>query len=567
MSGNDARENSLYGPPLSESEGIGALTLGGFLLEVCARYPDNEALVLHETSGERVAWTYRELQNQSWQIGRAMIAAGVGKGTRVGLLMGSRPECVATIFGTALAGGIIVPLSTMATAEELEYMVRHADIGLLVTQASLADKHRLLDTVLQFCPEARDANGKLRSANFPYLKQIIALGGETAGAVQSWSAFCEMGKAVDDELVQACNSQVSPADLGLVIYSSGTTSLPKGMMHNHRAPTLQAWHQAAIFCRTPQTRLWSTFPLFWTAGFNTVMGATLAAGACWVMQELFEAGAALKLIAAERVTEPYALPHHTGAMEEHPDWATTDFSSVRNVNPRSPFARHPTVNRDTGRNGVWAYGSSETCAISITHYANTPVEISSQSTGRVLPGNCLRIIDPDSGDILGPGQSGEMCIKGPTLMDRYVKKNKEECFDDDGFFHSGDGGHYDEEGFVHWTGRMDDMIKTAGANVSPAELERVIQSRFPTLKIGRVVGAPDARLGQIVVLCVVPQEGSTVTEDEIKAGLRERVAAYKVPRHVLFFSDDEIPMTASAEKVKDAELRDIVKQRLGAQTH
>lgn len=567
MPSSSAGDKTLYGPPVSEAEGIGALTLGGFLLEVCERYRDNEALVFHDPgrSGARVGWTYGELQRQSWQVGKALLAAGVNKGSRVGMLMGSRPECVAAIFGAALAGAIAVPLSTLAAREELAYLIRHADIDTLITQSSLGGKHRPLDGVLALCPEAATAApGDIRSAAFPYLRRVVALGADPAArGVQSWDDFIASGAQVDDAMLSARNDEVASADAGLIIYSSGTTAEPKGMLHIHRAPTMQAWHQARIFRRTPETRMWTTFPLFWTAGFNTAMGATLAAGACWVMQELFDAGEALALMAEERVTEPYVLPHHTAALEEHPAWADADLSSLRCINYKSPFVRHPSVTRaNPDWYGVWGYGASETCAISVTHYADTPPEISRKSTGKLLPGNILRVVDPDSGEVLGAGAEGELCLKGPTLMDRYVKKQREECFDEDGFFHSGDCGYYDEDGYVYWTGRLSDMIKTAGANVSPAELERVIIAHFPDIKLSRAVGVPDERMGQIVVLCAVLKEGASLTEDEIREGLREKVAPYKVPKRVLFFEDGEIPMTGSGEKIKYSELGDLVRKRL-----
>ena len=144
------------------------------------------------------------------------------------------------------------------------------------------------------------------------------------------------------------------SDHGLIIYSSGTTDRPKGMLHTNRGPTVQFWNQAQIFGRHEGTRLWSALPIFWTAGYSTAMGPILAAGGCWVMQETFEPGAALELIARERVTEPYTLPHQTAALVEHPNWETADLSSLRSVFGKSAFARHPTRARrhvvaDAGR--------------------------------------------------------------------------------------------------------------------------------------------------------------------------------------------------------------------------
>ena len=147
------------------------------------------------------------------------------------------------------------------------------------------------------------------------------------------------------------------------------------------------------------------------------------------------------------------------------------------------------------------------------------------------------------------------------MMEHYVKVNREDCFDADGFFHTGDIGYYDTDGYVHFTGRRTEMIKTAGANVSPAELEVQLRAYTP-IKLARVVGVPDPRVDEIVVLAVTLKEGADATEEEIKAFLRERVASYKVPKRVLFFAEGEIPMTGSDTKVRDTELLALVVARL-----
>jgi acyl-CoA synthetase (AMP-forming)/AMP-acid ligase II len=305
----------------------------------------------------------------------------------------------------------------------------------------------------------------------------------------------------------------------------------------------------------------TALPMFWTAGLNTAMGSTLAGGACWVMQEMFEPGEAIKLIARERVTEPYTIPHQARALEEHPDWATADLSSCTKVYGKSVFTRHPTVKGDTSWNMPLGYGSSETCAFFAAHASTVSRELMKESIGRLMPGNELRILDPDTGRQLGPNEEGEMAIRGPTVMEHYVKRTRAECLDADGFFHTGDVGFFDDAGYVHFTGRRTEMIKTAGANVSPAELEVQLRACEP-VKLARVVGVPDERLEQLVVLCVVLKEGATAAEDDIKGFLRERVAPYKVPKRVLFFEDGEIPMTSSKTKVKDEALLALVEERL-----
>jgi len=536
---------TLHGPPLEETRGIGALTIGGFLEEVAERFGPNEALVFDEPlrSGATHRCTYGDLRDEARRIAKGLVARGVERGERVAVLMGNRPEAVAALFGAAMAGAVVVPLSTFSPAAELAFLLADSESAVVLTQTRMLAR-RFAD----------DLDG-LR-ADLPGLRDVVVVGDST------WDRFLVGGNAVDDSVIDERIARTQPSDPGLIIYSSGTTSTPKGMLHNHRAPTLQFWVQAQIFRRDETTRMWTSLPMFWTAGLNTAMGSTLAAGACWVMQESFEPGQALELMERERVTEPYALPHQIGALEEHPRWAATDLSSFRYVFGKSALARHPTVSGDTTWNMPVGYGLSETCAFFASHWSDAPRELLKQSMGKLLPGNELRVVDPDTGRILDANEDGELAIKGPTLMLHYLGTAPEDCFDADGFFHTGDAGFFDEDGFVHWTGRRTEMIKTGGANVSPAELEVALRA-CPPVKLARIVGMPDPRLDEIVVACITLKDGADATQADIQAFLRERVAAYKVPKRVLFFDEGAIPMTASDTKVRDADLVALVLARLG----
>jgi acyl-CoA synthetase (AMP-forming)/AMP-acid ligase II len=527
----------LEGPPLSEAEGVGALTLGGFLAEVCDRYAGNEALVFDDQR-----WTYRDLLERSRAVAAGLVAGGTARFSRVGILMGNRPEAVAAFFGAAIAGAVAVPMSTFAPPPELGFFLAHSAIDTVLTQTEMRGR-RYADDVAELAPD------------LPYLRRRVVVG-------EDWDDFLDSGQRVDPGVLDARMAQIVPSDEGLIIYSSGTTSHPKGVLHCHRSPALQFWLQARFFGRHEGTRLWTTLPMFWTAGLNTAMGSTLAAGGCWVMQEWFDPGPALALMAKERVTEPYTLPHQTAALEEHPDWPAADLSSLRCVYGKSAFARHPSVQQgDTSWQMPVAFGLSETCTGFASHYSSTPRELLKASMGRLTPGSRLRVVDPDDGRELAADEVGELTIAGPTLMMRYVGYDRSECFDEAGFFHTGDVGYFDPEGYLHWTGRRSEMIKTGGASVSPAEIEVALRACSP-VKLARVLGVPDDRLGQKVVLCVVLKEGQTATAGDIQAFLRARLAGYKVPKEVLFFSDGEIPMTGSATKVRDQELMGLALERL-----
>jgi len=535
------------GPALEDAVGVGSLTLGGFLTQVCAEHLDREALVFDDPlrGGATIRWTYADLESQARTLAGGLIARGVGHSTRVGVVMGNRPEAISSIFAIALAGGVAVPLSTFSTPPELRVLLaRSAAVGVL-TQTHLLGAH-LAETLAEMVADTE----------LPFLQWSAAVGDRT------WEQLVEAGQSADDVVTKRAG-EITPGDPGLIQFSSGTTSTPKGMVHLHRAPTLQFWLQADIFRRTPSSRVWAPLPLFWTAGFTTGMGATLAGGGCFVLQETFEAGAGLELLARERVTEPHTLPHQARALSEHPDWSTTDLSSLREVYGKSVFTRHPLVQGDTTWNMPNGYGMSETCAMVVSQRWDTSREAGKASTGRLLPGVRLRVVDPDSRTVLGPDQDGELAVAGPTLMDRYVGTTREECLDEDGFFHTGDVGYVDDRGEVHWTGRRTEMIKTAGANVSPAELEVCLRA-CPLVRRARVIGLPDERLGEVVTLCVEAADGVEADEQAIKAFLAERVARYKVPRVVIFFDPDEMPTTAGDAKVRDDALIAMATHRLDA---
>jgi fatty-acyl-CoA synthase len=528
--------STFTGPPLSTENGFGALTLGGFTREVTERHADREAIAFYPDGldGAVVRWSYTGLHDEARRVARALLADGIEKGDRVAVLMGNRPEWVATAYGVAMVGGVLVPLNTWYERDELTYVLHHADVVTLLAQRHLRG-HDYLD---RLPPSGGD--------ELPRLRTIVTLGPD-------WERFLAQADAIDDERIDTIAATVTPDDDAIVVYTSGTTARPKGVLHAHRAPALQAWRFARLLCLDPNVRTWSAFPFFWTAGFNMVMGATLAAGGCLVLQESFEPGEALRLLEAERVTSPHAWPHQLAQLEDHPDWQTVDLSALRHVEAFTSFGRHKSVNVDDGWSPRAAYGCTETATIISALPCDVPASEREDNHGEILPGNDVRIVDPATGQALGVGESGGIAVKGPTLMKGYLKVPRDECFDADGFFLTGDAGFVDERGRLHWTGRTSDLIKTGGANVSPVEIEETLL-RHPGLKAAAVVGVPHETLGEMVVVCAVAHEGSTVDEDDVRAFLRGRIASYKIPRRVVFVSDDDLTLTGTA-KIRTDELR------------
>jgi fatty-acyl-CoA synthase len=534
------------------------LTTGRFLAQIAARHGDRRAI---HFEGRPIR--YRELEREARRLARALIGAGVAKGARVAVHMANRPEWVVSAFAVGMVGGVLVPVNTFASRAEFDYILRHSDTTLLLMQPSLL-KHRFLDDLLASHPEvAAGEPGKIRCTALPQLRRAACLGIDAGrGGVQAWGELLALGDDVSDELLDATVAEVEPSDDAMIIYTSGTTANPKGVLHGQRAGVLQGWRFADVLCLEPEDRIYTTYPFFWTAGIAMSLLPTFAAGACLLLHETFEPGTALDLIESERATAVHAWPHQQSALGEHPTAAERDLSSVRKIDFAAPIARLAGIEKDEYGAGA-SYGMSETFTLASVLPADTPVALRRANSGRPMPGVDLRIVDPETGEPLAAGSSGEIAVKGVTFMRGYYKLLPEKYLDRDGYFRTQDGGFLDAEGYLHWTGRLGNLIKTGGANVSPLEIENALK-RHPGVKVGIPVGIDHPTLGEVIVLCVVPTEAAQPDAEGIRSFLRERLAAYKIPRRVLFFRADELVYTGN-QKVQVAPLKAAARARLAAE--
>lgn len=552
-------EATIHGRPLSD-EPLGALTLGGFLRDVHAKYRGREALVFHSPTGV-VRLSYDQVWTEANAVARALLARGVTKETRVGLLATNRPEWVIAMFGIALAGGTCVAMSTFASRDEFEYQLRIGDVSLLIFERSVL-KRDFAAELLQLVPElAESRSTPLLSTRLPFLRGAVCIddGKPVGGAVETWNAFVRSGPESFAPLVEAIDAEVAPTDRALVFFSSGSTAKPKAILHAHRAAAIQCWRWRRVFNLDPDVRTWTANGFFWSGNFCMALGSTFSAGGCLVLQRYFATDEALQLMQIERVSLPLAWPHQWAKLCEDPTYATTDLSSLYYVPNAAPLRAHPTVKTDW-REPTSVYGNTETLTINTIWPADTPAAIAEGNHGEALPGNTVRIVNPIAGEVLRREQSGEIAVKGPTLMLGYLRIAAEDTFDSEGFFRTGDGGFIDPQGRLHWQGRLNDIIKTGGANVSPPEIDAVIQ-QCPGVKIAATVGVPHDTLGEVVVACIVPDEGVTLDEATVRAFAGERLSAYKVPRRVLFVAEADLTLTGS-NKVKTAPLRELVVKRL-----
>lgn len=558
----------VHGKPLESEPGLGALTIPGYFREVTQRYSEREALV-HRTAEGVVRWSYQELWDRAFEVSRALIACGVGKDSRVGVLMTNRPEFLATMFGVGLAGGVTVALNTFSTPHELDYLLNASGVSILLFERNIAGKD--FGAILGDLEPAlkTDAPGAVLSEKFPFLRRGVVVDAPGAaplgGAIESWDDFLKHGASVPPGVVDAASAATKPADLGVLFFSSGTTSLPKGILHSHRAVAVQWWRMPHLFNTHGDVRIWTANGFFWSGNFTLVVGNALSSGGSMVLQSVFKPDESVALMMAEGVTYPIASPHQWARMQDAPNYESADFSKLRYIDWRYPIASHPTVKTDW--NLPISYGATETLAINCStrasgDEADLRKDLRKDCYGAPLAGNTLKVIDPETGAIVPRGERGEFAIKGATLMMGYLGKTLEECFDPEGYYRTGDGGFVDEAGRMFFEGRLSDIIKTGGANVSPLEIDAVIRE-YPGVKVAQTIGLPDPLLGEMVVSCIVAHEGATLEEGAVRDFLKERLASFKVPKKIFFLAEDEISMTGS-NKVKAGLLRELVAKKLSA---
>ncbi|WP_428310126.1 class I adenylate-forming enzyme family protein [Hydrocarboniphaga sp.] len=559
----------VHGSPLAHEPGIGALTIAGYAREITQRYGAREALVLHAPGG-RISWSYDQLWQRSVEVAQALIAAGVGKDSRVGILMTNRPEYLSALFGTAMAGGVAVALSTFSTPYELEYLLQASNVSLLLYERQVLKKD-FGAMLVELEPRISSAKkGEFSSTKFPFLQRLVALDTVTAVSapasadaliVERWDDFLAAGHRIDAAQVAARAASVSPGDAGVLFFSSGTTSMPKGILHAQRALAIQWWRWPRLMdidAERYPVRCWTGNGFFWSGNLSMVCGNAFSSGGAVILQPAFQADEALLIMEKEKVSFPNGRPHQWARLEASENWNKVDLSSLHYITYGTTLLKHPTVKTD------WqlrpAFGTTETLTINTAVPANTPESEFRGSYGLPLPGNTLKIFDPETGEVVARGERGEIAIKGPTLMLAYIGKTLEDSFDDAGYFCTGDGGYVDDAGRLFWEGRLTEMIKTGGANVAPPEIDAVIAT-YPGIRLTQTVGVPHETLGEMVVACIVPQDGLALDVTALMDFLKERLASFKLPREVLLFSEEELSVTGSG-KIKFKLLREIAVKRL-----
>ena len=528
-----------------------SVTLGGLLDEIATARPGAEAVVFR---GERLS--YAALQARVDTLARALLGLGVSRGDRVALLLPNRPEWLIAAFAAAKTGATVVAVSTFSTPREIEWTLEHAQPRVIVTMASFRGRE-YLSAIHALCPEvATAAPGALRCARLPELRAVISIDERRGDGVIPWASLLTRPPGVTAAALASAHAAVSPSDIALVLYTSGSTARPKGVMLAHGGVVANGFDIGERMHLTDRDRVWLSVPLFWSFGSANALPAMLTHGGAVVLQDSFEPGEALALLDDERCTVYYGMANMARAILEHPDRPRRALAAMRTgLTIGVPEDLQMTMEAVNAPELCNVYGATETygnCAVTDAH---DPLDIRLTTQGHPLPGMTIHAVDPETGRTLPPGQLGEFRVKGHLTPGYYHDAEQTRAaFDADGAFVTGDLGVVREDGRVSFQGRIKELIKTGGANVAPLEVEAVLMTH-PAVQQAYVVGVADRARGEVGVAAIELRAGAGVTVEALTAFCRERLASYKVPARIVFRTAEEFPRTATG-KVQKPKLRE-----------
>jgi fatty-acyl-CoA synthase len=539
-------------PPRPSGDWFEKVTIGALPERAGKRWGAREAVSFQ---GRR--WTFAEVAAGVDRVARGLIALGVQPGDKVALWMLNRPEWMEIAFAVMRIGAVLVPINTRLRTDDVAYILDQSDSTTLV----LAERSGPVD-YLAMVRELRPLGVAPAATRLPKLQRLLLFGDARRPATVPWSEVLERASVVDGTTSAARADAVDPEGLAFLMYTSGTTGFPKGVMHNHRV-VRNVTDRAFRLALTAQDVIMMYLPLFHTFAFTEGMLTSMVSGARQVLTETFDAEESLELIARERATVLHGFDTHFKALcEAHERWPR-DVSSVRTglcaagMSSSGPVARRA---RKLFGPLVSGFGMSE-CGVGVAIGAlDSTEEQSCEASGHPAPGYEIRVVDPETGRDQPIGTPGEIVVRGYSMMLGYYQKPEATAaaIDADGWLHSGDMGVFRPDGHLRFMGRYKDMLKIGGENVDPMEVEAYLMGH-PGIGLAAVVGYPDARLSEVAVAFVRCAPGHTLTADDVLAHCRGRIAGFKIPRHVVFV--DDFPMTSSG-KIQKVKLREEALRRV-----
>jgi fatty-acyl-CoA synthase len=529
-------------------------TLGSLPARAARRWGAREALAFQ---GRR--WSFDELSAGVDRLARGLVGLGVTPGEKVALWMVNRPEFIEAMFAVLKIGAVLVPINTRFRTDDVAYVLGQSDATTLVI-AERSGPIDYLAMVRELVPSL--AGGAAREPRFPHLRRVISVGDAPRAETLSWHGVLAAGDGIGADALAARAAAIDPDSIAFFFYTSGTTGFPKGAMHDHaiiRNVTDRAFRMAI----TPADVIMMYLPLFHAFGFTEGPLMSMVTGARQVLTETFDPAESLALVEQERATILHGFDlHFKELMEAHARFPR-DVSSVRTgilatgMSSSVPIARK--ARRVLGR-FLSGYGMSEFGVGAALSALDSTEEQCTEASGYPAPGYEIRVVDPQSGRDEPPDVPGEILVRSYMTMRGYYGKPAEtaQALDRDGWVHTGDMGVIRADGHLCFMGRYKDMLKIGGENVDPMEVEAFLMSHA-AINLAAVVSLPDPRLAEVAVAFIKREAGCAITDTEVLAHCRGRIASFKIPRHVIFV--DDFPMTSSG-KIQKVKLREEALRRI-----
>ncbi len=535
-----------------------ASTFPELFAEVVATRADHPALVVADET-----LTYRDLDHRSARMARALLSIGVGKASRMAILAPDGPLLLTAFYAGLRIGALVTPVSTLATPSELAHILRTSDAQVLIGSRCFLRRDFAADLAAALPGLNGSRAGDLRLLDAPHLRSVWLDDADTAPwarSVDELLASADADGAPGAALLSATEQAVSAGDDAFVVYTSGTTALPKAVVHTQWSVARQPRALAPYFLMTDGDRTLSLLPAFWLGGIAAAL-QVLATGGTLVYPPSPDIDDLLDMVQEHDVT--YVVVWHLLAKLRAAGIARgIDVDAIRGMG--APFRdEHGGLIPPGLRANL--LGMSESFAPHSAELVNHRMpEGKEGSSGRAVNGIERRVVDPETGVEVAPGDVGELQLRGGALMSGFYKVDRRDVFTPDGFYPTKDLVRIDEDGYAWFVGRTGDMIKTSSANVSRLEVEAALNA-LAEVEVSVVAGLPDDEVGEVVAAAVVLAPGSDASEDRLRAALRDRISGFKVPRRIVFVDHDDIPRTPTG-KVRLVDLAQVITARLDEPT-
>lgn len=544
-------------------------TIGDFFADMAQRQSSRDALVSRH---QGLRYSYAQLHAASRQLASALLNQGLEKGDRIGIWSHNNAEWVLMQLATAQVGLVLVNINPAYRTSEVEYALNKVGCKALVSMPQFKTSD-YLGMLRELAPELVLCEpGKLQSARMPTLRSVIWIDvagqGEEQPGMLRFSKLMEKGQS-EDQRIDAIAATLKNTDPINIQFTSGTTGFPKGATLTHRNILNNGFFIGECMRLTPEDRLCIPVPLYHC--FGMVLGnlACFTHGATIVYpNDGFDPITVLEAVQAEKCTGLHGVPTMFIAELDHPRFAEFDLSTLRTgimAGSPCPIEVMKRVVRDMHLSEITiAYGMTETSPVSCQSDHETPLEKRVATVGKVQPHLEVKIVDPESGETVARGISGELCTRGYSVMHGYWgdEAKTREAIDAEQWMHTGDLATMDDEGYVNIVGRIKDMVIRGGENIYPREIEEFLY-RHPKVQDVQVVGVPDIKYGEELCAWIIVKPGAALVEDEVREFCKGKIAHYKVPRYIRFVP--AFPMTVTG-KIQKFKIRDEMIELLDLRT-